>query len=76
MPLLAGVNDGEGLMFVRPDNTFETLEAQRAAREVFLALDKDTGAASAGQCQAVPPHPAPPAPHAIRRVHVSDRQMP
>ena len=33
VPLLAGVNDGEGLMFIQPDETFETVEAQQAARE-------------------------------------------
>jgi len=32
VPLLAGVNDGEGLMFVRPSRTFETLDEQRAER--------------------------------------------
>jgi para-nitrobenzyl esterase len=32
VPLLAGVNDGEGLMFVRPDRTFDTVDEQRAAR--------------------------------------------
>ena len=32
MPLLAGVNDGEGLFFVRPNRTFSTLEEQKAAR--------------------------------------------
>ncbi len=32
VPLLAGVNDGEGLMFVRPNRTFETLEEQRQQR--------------------------------------------
>jgi para-nitrobenzyl esterase len=33
VPLLVGSNDGEGLMFVRPDRTFETVDEQRAARE-------------------------------------------
>lgn len=33
VPLLAGVNDGEGLLFLRPDNVFGTVEEQRAARE-------------------------------------------
>ena len=32
VPLLAGVNDGEGLFFVRPNRTFSTLEEQKAAR--------------------------------------------
>ena len=32
VPLLAGVNNGEGLFFVRPDRTFSTLEEQKAAR--------------------------------------------
>ena len=32
VPLLAGVNDGEGLMFVRPERTFSTLEEQKTAR--------------------------------------------
>jgi len=32
VPLLAGVNDGEGLMFVRPEQTFATLEQQRLER--------------------------------------------
>ena len=32
VPLLAGVNDGEGLFFVRPDRTFSTLEEQRHTR--------------------------------------------
>ena len=32
VPLLAGVNNGEGLMFVRPDRTFTSLDAQRATR--------------------------------------------
>ena len=29
VPLLAGVNNGEGLFFVRPDRTFSTLEEQK-----------------------------------------------
>ena len=33
VPLLAGVNDGEGLFFVRPNRTFSTLEEQKQARE-------------------------------------------
>ncbi len=33
VPLLAGVNDGEGLLFLRPDNVFQTVEEQRTARE-------------------------------------------
>lgn len=32
VPLLAGVNNGEGLFFVRPDRTFSTLEEQRQTR--------------------------------------------
>ena len=32
VPLIAGVNDGEGLFFIRPGSTFETVEEQRAAR--------------------------------------------
>ena len=32
VPLLAGVNDGEGLFFVRPDRTFSTLKEQRQTR--------------------------------------------
>ena len=32
VPLLAGVNDGEGLMFVRPNRTFTTLKEQREER--------------------------------------------
>ena len=32
VPLLAGVNDGEGLFFVRPNNTFATVAEQRDAR--------------------------------------------
>jgi para-nitrobenzyl esterase len=32
VPLLAGVNDGEGLFFVRPDRIFTSVEEQRAAR--------------------------------------------
>ena len=32
VPLLAGVNDGEGLFFVRPNRTFSTLEEQKQAR--------------------------------------------
>jgi len=32
VPLLAGVNDGEGLFFVRPNNTFATIAEQREAR--------------------------------------------
>ena len=32
VPLLAGVNDGEGLFFVRPNRTFSTLDEQKAAR--------------------------------------------
>ncbi len=32
VPLLAGVNDGEGLFFVRPNNTFSTVAEQREAR--------------------------------------------
>jgi len=32
VPLLAGVNDGEGLLFVRADRTFTTLEEQRDTR--------------------------------------------
>jgi len=32
VPLLAGVNDGEGLLFVRPENTFSTIDEQWAAR--------------------------------------------
>ena len=32
VPVLGGVNDGEGLMFVRPDRTFSTVEEQRATR--------------------------------------------
>lgn len=32
VPLLAGVNNGEGLMFVRPDRTFATLDEQKQAR--------------------------------------------
>ena len=31
VPLLAGVNDGEGLFFVRPNSTFSTLEEQKKA---------------------------------------------
>ena len=33
VPLLAGSNDGEGLLFVRPENSFATASEQRAARE-------------------------------------------
>ena len=32
VPLIAGVNDGEGLFFIRPGRTFETVEEQRTAR--------------------------------------------
>ena len=32
VPLLAGVNDGEGLFFIRPNNTFSTVAEQREAR--------------------------------------------
>tara|TARA_B100001123_G_scaffold141477_3_gene164421 strand:- start:1460 stop:3010 length:1551 start_codon:yes stop_codon:yes gene_type:complete len=32
VPLLAGVNDGEGLLYVRPDRTFATLAEQRSER--------------------------------------------
>ncbi|MDA1094427.1 MAG: carboxylesterase family protein [Acidobacteria bacterium] len=32
VPLLAGVNNGEGLMFVQPQRTFTTLEEQKTAR--------------------------------------------
>ena len=32
VPLLAGVNNGEGLFFVRPERTFSTLEEQKQAR--------------------------------------------
>lgn len=32
VPLLAGINDGEGLFFVRPDRAFKTVAEQRAAR--------------------------------------------
>ena len=32
VPLLAGVTDGEGLLFVRPDRTFATLAEQRQER--------------------------------------------
>ena len=32
VPLLAGVNNGEGLMFVRPDRTFSTLGEQKQER--------------------------------------------
>ena len=32
VPLLAGVNDGEGLMFVRPNRTFGSLDEQRVQR--------------------------------------------
>jgi para-nitrobenzyl esterase len=32
VPLLAGVNDGEGLFFVRPNRTFNTVAEQREAR--------------------------------------------
>ena len=32
VPLLAGVNNGEGLMFVRPERTFATLDEQKQAR--------------------------------------------
>ena len=32
VPLLAGVNDGEGLFFVRPNRTFSTLAEQKEAR--------------------------------------------
>jgi para-nitrobenzyl esterase len=32
VPLLAGVNDGEGLFFVRPQNTFSTVAEQRESR--------------------------------------------
>jgi len=32
VPLLAGVNDGEGLFFVRPNSTFSTVAEQRATR--------------------------------------------
>ena len=32
VPLIAGVNDGEGLLFVRPNRTFSTLEEQKQAR--------------------------------------------
>ncbi len=32
VPLLAGVNNGEGLFFVRPNSTFSTLEEQKSAR--------------------------------------------
>jgi para-nitrobenzyl esterase len=32
VPLLAGVNNGEGLFFVRPERTFSTLKEQRQAR--------------------------------------------
>jgi para-nitrobenzyl esterase len=32
VPLMAGINDGEGLFFVRPDRTFQSVTEQRAAR--------------------------------------------
>ena len=32
VPLMAGINDGEGLFFVRPDRVFKTVAEQRAAR--------------------------------------------
>ena len=32
VPLIAGINDGEGLFFIRPNRTFETVEQQHAAR--------------------------------------------
>ena len=32
VPLIAGINDGEGLFFIRPNRTFETVAEQRAAR--------------------------------------------
>ena len=32
VPLMAGINDGEGLFFVRPDRTFKTAAEQRQAR--------------------------------------------
>ena len=54
VPLMAGVNDGEGLFFVRPDRIFANVEEQRQARTVefgeyagrlldYYVGDSDTG---------------------------------